>query len=93
MIRSTGDKRTQRFLAGERVKAFESFYRQAWRRLDVLNNASSFQDLQTPGNRLHQLGGAYKGYHAIAINRQWRIVFIWDEQLGDAYDVRITDYH
>ena len=39
MIRGTGDKRTKRFWEGERFKEFESFERQAQRRLNYLNEA------------------------------------------------------
>lgn len=35
--------------------------------------------------------GDRKGQHAIAINDQWRICFRFVE--GDAYDVKVTDYH
>lgn len=44
-----------------------------------------------PGNRLEALKGDRRGRHAIRINDQWRICFVWRE--GDAYDVEIVDYH
>ncbi|PSO66065.1 MAG: hypothetical protein BRC36_02315 [Cyanobacteria bacterium QH_2_48_84] len=37
--------------------------------------------------------GELKGYYSISINQQWRIVFQWDKDSGEAYNVRITDYH
>ena len=49
-------------------------------------------DLRSPpGNRLEALGGDWAGFHSIRINRQWRIVFRWEN--GNAYEVQITDYH
>ncbi len=44
-----------------------------------------------PGNRLEALRGDLAGFYSIRVNEQWRIVFRWDG--GDAYEVRLTDYH
>lgn len=61
-------------------------------KLDVLNAAKSLEDLKSPpGNRLEALKGTLGGFHSIRINRQWRIVFKWQE--SNAHDVRIIDYH
>ena len=58
----------------------------------VLNNATDLNDLRIPpGNRLKTLKGNRSGQHAIRINDQWRICFVWDD--GDAKRVEITDYH
>jgi hypothetical protein len=44
-----------------------------------------------PGNRPEGLKGDMKGLHSIRINDQWRAVFRWSG--GNAFDVRIVDYH
>jgi proteic killer suppression protein len=44
-----------------------------------------------PGNRLEALKGDRRGFHAIRINDQWRIVFRWQRDGVDA--VEVTDYH
>jgi proteic killer suppression protein len=44
-----------------------------------------------PGDRLEGLKGDWKGFHSIRINDQWRVIFRW--QGGNAFDVRIIDYH
>ena len=49
------------------------------------------QLLLPPSNRLESLAGSLKGFWSIRINQQWRIVFRWNA--GDAFDVKITDYH
>ena len=61
-------------------------------KLDMLNAASSLDDLRSPpGNRLELLRGELDGFYSIRINKQWRIIFKW---LGaDAHDVEIVDYH
>jgi proteic killer suppression protein len=40
---------------------------------------------------LEALRGDRAGQHSIRINDQWRICFIWRD--GDAYEVKIADYH
>ncbi|RMG55801.1 MAG: type II toxin-antitoxin system RelE/ParE family toxin [Gammaproteobacteria bacterium] len=61
-------------------------------KLDVLNAAQSLNDLRSPpGNRLEQLKGDRAGFHSIRINRQWRLVFRWEN--ANAHDVQIVDYH
>lgn len=42
-------------------------------------------------NRLEALKGDRKGQHSIRINDQFRLCFTWKD--GDAYDVKIVDYH
>jgi len=64
----------------------------ARRKLRMLNNAASLDDLRIPpANRLEALKGDRKGQHSIRINDQWRICFRWKN--GDALDVEIVDYH
>ena len=44
-----------------------------------------------PGNRLEALKGQWRGFHAIRVNDQWRVVFGWGR--GQAHEVQIVDYH
>lgn len=61
-------------------------------KLKLINRAKTLDDLRNPpGNRLHALKDDRLGQHAISINDQWRICFVWKD--GNAYDVEITDYH
>ena len=41
--------------------------------------------------RLHALAGELRGYHAVRVHDQYRIVFRFEG--ADAFDVRCTDYH
>ena len=59
--------------------------------LSVLDAASRPQDLDLPGYRLHPLKGARKGYWAVTVRANWRIVFRFQD--GDAHDVELIDYH
>lgn len=81
-------------MEGKRVKEFESFKKQAQRRLSYLNDAESLEELANrPSNRFHALSGSLEESYSISINKQYRIVFSWDKEKGDASHVRITDYH
>lgn len=94
MIRSYGDKRTERFAEGESVTRFESFRRQAEKRLRVLEAATSLADLRwLPSNRLESLKGDRKGQFSIRINDQWRICFEWPDGVDGPENVEIVDYH
>ena len=64
----------------------------ALRKLRMINNAISINDLRIPpANRLEKLGGDRAGQWSVRINDQWRICFEW--QGSDAYNVQIVDYH
>ena len=91
MIRSFADKDTARLFERESVRRFQSFERVALRKLVVLNAAAALADLKGPGFALEALKRDRKGQHAIRINDQWRVCFVWRD--GDAHNVEITDYH
>lgn len=92
MIRSFKDRRTERFFAGQRVRAFQGFVDQATRRMTFLDAADALRDLAgLPSNRLERLSGDRAGQHSIRINQQWRICFRWEDD--GAHDVEIVDYH
>jgi len=64
----------------------------ALRKLRMLNNAYSINDLRSPpANRLEKLSADRAGQHSIRINDAWRVCFVWRN--GDAFDVEIVDYH
>jgi len=72
MIQSFKDKRTRRLFEGERVPAFQSFARQAEKRLRVLDAADRLEALiRLPSNRFKALGGDRLGQYSIRINDQW----------------------
>ena len=94
MIVSYRDKRTERFAAGQHVREFSGFARQAETRLDRMDSATSLADLAAlPGNRLEALKGDRAGQFSIRINDQWRICFSWPERSLGPTDVEIVDYH
>lgn len=56
-----------------------------------LDAAGSIEHMRRPGYRLHQLSGDLKGFHAVDVSGNWRIVFRFDGR--DAFDVDLVDYH
>jgi len=96
MISSFGDKLTEALYHGSNDKSSRRLplevNRRALNKLDMLNAAKDVLDLRSPpGNRLEALGGDLKGFYSIRVNDQWRIVFRWQD--GNAYEVRLADYH
>lgn len=94
MIQSYRDKRTREFAEGKRVREFEGFRRQAEKRLDILDAATSLADLQAlPSNALEGLKGDRKSQYSIRINMQWRICFEWPDGQSGPSNVEIVDDH
>ena len=93
MIKSFGDKQTEKIYQGERVvKLPLEIQRIGLRKLIMLDQSQDMKDLTIPpSNRLEKLKGSMKAYHSIRINDQWRIVFKWID--NNAFDVEIIDYH
>lgn len=93
MIKSFGNKETEKVWSGTRSRKLPNEIQQIGRRkLRMLNNSQDIQDLKIPAsNRLEKLGGKLKAYHSIRINNQWRIMFKWKN--GNAFEVEIIDYH
>lgn len=91
-IRSFACQDTEAFWNGAQVLRFQSFERAAMRKLQMLNAATSLNDLAlVPGNRLEKLGGDRHGQRSIRINDQWRVCFKWSNP--DAYDVEINNHY
>ncbi len=59
--------------------------------LTLLDAASGPEDLNRPSLRLHALKGTLKGFWAVTVLANWRIIFRFDD--GDAIDVDFLDYH
>jgi proteic killer suppression protein len=92
MIKSFGDRRTERLLADQEVKEFRGIARRAKRKLEAVHAAARLGDLRVPAtNPLEKVKGDLKDYRSIRINDQWRIIFRWSN--GHALDVTIVDDH
>ena len=65
----------------ERIRAILSF----------LDAAGKVADMDQPTLRLHALKGDLKGFWAVTVRANWRIVFRFAD--GKAQDVDFFDYH
>lgn len=91
MIASVGSKETEKIWYGEQIRKLPIEIQNIGRRkLRMLNNSQSIDDLRIPpSNRLEKLKGTE--FYSIRINDQWRIIFRWEN--NRSYDVEIMDYH
>jgi proteic killer suppression protein len=56
-----------------------------------LDAASKPEDMNLPGARLHPLGGEWRGYWAVNVSGNWRLIFRFEG--AEAHDVDYRDYH
>jgi toxin HigB-1 len=93
MIKSFKDNETEKVYNREGShKLPRDIQQTALRKLRMLNNVKSLNDLKVPpANRLEKMKGDREGQLSIRINDQWRICFKWKN--SDAREVDITDYH
>ena len=93
MIKSFKSKETKKIFDRQRSRKLPQDIQQvAYRKLRMLNNAISINDLRVPpANHLEKLKRDREGQYSIRINDQWRVCFEWYD--GDATNVEITGYH
>ena len=56
-----------------------------------LDAARTVTDMDIPGFRLHLLKGEFKGFWAVTVRANWRVIFRFADP--DALDVDYVDYH
>ena len=56
-----------------------------------LANAIKPDDMNIPGNGFHKLTGDFKGFYAVKVNANWRVIFQFQDK--DAILVDYIDYH
>jgi proteic killer suppression protein len=59
--------------------------------LGLLDAAARIEDMNIPTFRLHPLTGDLKGFWAVTVRANWRIVFRFED--GNAFEVDLIDYH
>ncbi|MCF6166695.1 plasmid maintenance system killer protein [Furfurilactobacillus rossiae] len=94
MIRSFANKESQKVFNQEFSKKLpQSIQKIALRKLVMLDNATSVNDLRIPpANHLEEFVGNREGQYSIKVNKQYRICFSVENQ-NDFNDVEIVDYH
>jgi toxin HigB-1 len=56
-----------------------------------LDAAKALADMDLPGFRLHPLKGELRGFYAVSVRANWRVIFRFDGR--NAIDVDYLDYH
>jgi toxin HigB-1 len=56
-----------------------------------LDAARTVADMDVPGFGLHKLKGELKGFWAVTVRANWRVIFRFADP--DAFDVDYVDYH
>jgi len=91
MIASFRCLETEKIYKQQRSRKYGNIQRAAFRKLILLEAITALSDLTGVGNSLEALRGNRHGQHAIRINEQFRLCFLWKN--GNAYNVEIVDYH
>jgi proteic killer suppression protein len=52
---------------------------------------SPYLPLDLPGMAFHPLKGDLKGFYAVTVRANWRLIYRFED--GNAYDVSLIDYH
>jgi proteic killer suppression protein len=64
-----------------------------FRKLQLLDDATTDSDLRTPpSNHFEKLSGKLKNKCSIRVNDQWRIIFTWDDQHGEADEIYLDNH-
>jgi proteic killer suppression protein len=64
-----------------------------FRKLQLIDDATCDLDLRSPpSNHFGKLRGNLAGKHSIRVNRQWRLVFIWSGERGEAQDIYLDNH-
>jgi len=92
MIKGWRHKGLRRFFETGDKSGIQAKHKETLRML-LLQLASAIQpeDMNTPGNGFHKLKGKLKGYYAVKVSGNWRLIFHFNGY--DAVDVEYIDYH
>lgn len=64
-----------------------------FRKLQMIDDAISDQDLRIPpSNHFEKLRGNLAGFYSIRINQQWRLIFRWDGERGEADSIYLDNH-
>ncbi|HZK80856.1 MAG TPA: type II toxin-antitoxin system RelE/ParE family toxin [Humisphaera sp.] len=92
MIKSFKHKGLEKFFLAGKTAGIPSGHSKRLRL--ILGRLSASQnplDMALPGLRFHPLKGNLKGFFAVDVSGNWRVVFRFEAQ--DAVDVDYLDYH
>ena len=64
-----------------------------FRKLQLIDDATCDLDLPSPpSNHFEKLRGNLAGKHSIRVNKQWRLVFTWSGERGEAQEIYLDNH-
>ena len=64
-----------------------------FRKLQLIDDATCDLDLRSPpSNHFEKLGGKLSSKHSIRVNKQWRLVFAWSGERGEAQGIYLDNH-
>lgn len=64
-----------------------------FRKLQMVDDATTDRDLRAPpSNHFEKLRGHLDGFHSIRVNKQWRLIFRWQGDRGEATDLYLDNH-
>src|SRR5437660_11623451 len=64
-----------------------------FRKIQMIDDATTDRDLRLPpSNHFEKLRGGLEGFRSIRVNKQWRLVFQWNGDRGEAVDVYLDNH-
>lgn len=64
-----------------------------FRKLQLIDDATSEADLRSPpSNHFERLSGKLKDRCSIRVNNQWRIIFTWKDEHGEADGIYLDNH-
>jgi toxin HigB-1 len=92
MIKSFKHKGLEQFFTKDNKKSLDvRDLAKITRILDRLDAAMVVKDMDIPGWDLHELKGNRKGIWSVAVRKNWKITFRFEN--SEASDVNLEDYH
>ena len=95
MIRSFRDRRLRDFYLLDKPskKVPSDIEDRLFRKLQIVDDATTDADLRSPpSNHFEKLKGNLRGKHSIRVNNQWRLVFGWSGESGEATDIYLDNH-
>ena len=79
------DVRSRKILSDLQARLF--------RKIQLIDDATTDVDLRSPlSNHFEKPRGRLDGFHSIRVNDQWRLVFRWNGERGEASDLYLDDH-
>ena len=92
MIKSFKHKGLKAYFETGKSKGIQASHSKKLRmQLAALDTASSIDDMDIPGYRLHPLKGDRKGLWSISVSGNWRLTFEFAD--GNVFVLDYEDYH